>query len=107
MTIKSTSGVLISNIILKVDSGASVSLSHAEYLTDAKHCKLHGLPPVCLNDIGGKTEIMDLVGILNIIANVDQPDSQMVPIKCHAFDTKIGDHAFVPSQQIGPLTITT
>ena len=87
ITVKTTSGAYINNIILKVDSGASVSLSHSEYLTDIKNCKLHNLSPVRLNGIGGKTEIMDQVGILNIIPET----GNLVKIKCYSFDTPIGD----------------
>jgi hypothetical protein len=65
----------INDIILKVDSGASVSLSlsRLDYLTDIKNCKLHGFPPVRPNGIGGNTKIMDLVGILNIISTGAKP----------------------------------
>ena len=87
ISIKTTTGALINDIIVKVDSGASVSLAHPEYLTDIKHCKLHGLSPVRLNGIGGKTEIMTQVGILNIITRNNKP----VQIKCYAFNAAIGD----------------
>ena len=42
----------LDNIILKVNTGASVSLAHLDYLTDIRDCRLQGLPPVQLNGIG-------------------------------------------------------
>jgi transposase InsO family protein len=87
MTIRTASGQIIKDILLKVDSGASVSLAHSDYLTDMKHCKQHGMPPVRLNGIGGKTEIICQVGFLNIITS----ESKTVSVACYAFDTRIGD----------------
>ena len=56
----------LDNVILKVDTGASVSLAHSDYLTDIRNCRLQGLPPVRLNGIGGNTGVISKVGILNI-----------------------------------------
>jgi hypothetical protein len=76
-----------SGIIMKVDSGASVSLAHPDFLTDIKDCKIQGLPPVRLNGIGGNTGIMTKVGILNII----KISGEVLKVKCYAFDTAIGN----------------
>ena len=76
----------IEGIIIKVDSGASVSLAHPQYLTGITNCKTYDMAPVRLNGIGGKTDIMDEVGILNIIRS----NSTTLKIKCYAFAPTIG-----------------
>ena len=54
------------SIIIKIDTGASVSLAHSDYLTEIGDSRLQQLPHVRLNDIGGKTEIMSKVGLLKV-----------------------------------------
>lgn len=73
--------------ILKVDSGASVSLAHPDLLTDVGNCTKANLPPVILSGIGGKTETMTKVGTLTIIKTT----GQKIKIKCYAFDQVICD----------------
>ena len=74
------------SIILKVDSGASVSLAHSDYLTDIGNCINRGMPPVRLSGIGGRTAIMTKVGTLTIKAST----GEVVKIKCYVFDTPVG-----------------
>ena len=78
----------VNNIILKVGTGASVSLAHSDYLT-IRDCRLQGLPPVRLNGIGGNTGIICKVGILNIAPSGGMiiPGQAPVQIKCYAFDS--------------------
>ena len=83
----STQGPATETILLKVDSGASVSLAHSDYLSNIGCCKLQGLPPVRLSGIGGKTEIMDQVGMLTIL----NADRTKVEGLAYSFDTEIGD----------------
>jgi hypothetical protein len=78
---------------LKVDTGASVSLAHPDYLTDIKDCRFLGMHPVRLNGIGGNTGTMYKVGILNIIpqAGASPQENLATKIKCYSFDSPIGD----------------
>ena len=77
----------LNNVLVKIDTGASVSLAHPDYLTGIKDCRLQGLAPVRLNGIGGRTNIISKVGMLNIIRS----DGEITKIKCYAFDVQIGD----------------
>ena len=59
--------IATTNIIMKVDSGSSVTLSHPSYLVRIKTCKECCLLPVMLDGIGGSSDtIHNKVGILSI-----------------------------------------
>jgi hypothetical protein len=75
------------DIILKVDSGASVSLAHPEFLTNVGNCITQGMAPVRLSGIGGKTEAIDKVGTLTIIKST----GERIKLKCYAFNDEVGD----------------
>ena len=74
------------SLIIKIDTGASVSLSHPDYLTDIGDSRLQQLPHMRLNGIEGKTEIMSKVGLLKVA----KPSGDIISIKCYAFDIAIG-----------------
>ena len=84
--------------ILKVDSGASVSLSHSDYLTDIGNCITKGMPPVRLSGIGGRTELKNQVGTLTIIATTGLiVQNPMLRLRHASWQ----HHAPVPHQHLG------
>ena len=80
-------GTNTQSILLKVDSGASVSLAHPDHLSHIQDCAVHNLQPVRFSGIGGKTEVLRKVGLLTIHKNA----TESIAIKCYAFDVSIGE----------------
>ena len=75
------------DVIVKVDSGASVSLAHPDFLTEISNCTTQGMAPVRLSGIGGKTEVMSKVGTLTMIKST----GERIKLKCYAFNKGVGD----------------
>ncbi len=52
----------------KLDTCASVSLSHSSLLQDVKDCRKHGLKEVVLSGIGGQSKPLREAGVLHVEA---------------------------------------
>jgi hypothetical protein len=57
-------GVIVQNIHTKLDTCGSVSIAHSSYLTQVKGFREHGLPPIRLTGIGGRSGTLNMVGIV-------------------------------------------
>ena len=64
-----TNGDILESIHTKLDTCGSVSIAHSSFLTQVKRAREHGLPPIRLTGIGGKSGILDMVGILQLAAS--------------------------------------
>jgi hypothetical protein len=78
----------LSKVTMKIDTGASVSLAHSQFLSEIKDSRSYNLPPVRLNGIGGRTEVLTKCGFLKV--RKSEKSSEMIDIKCYAFDIAIG-----------------
>ena len=65
-SIITTGGETLQNIHTKLDTCGSVSIAHSSYFTQVKRAKEHGLPQIRLTGIGGKSDILNMVGIVQL-----------------------------------------
>ncbi len=81
----------LQNIHTKLDTCGSVSIAHSLYLTQVKSAAEHGLPQIRLTGIGGKSGILNRVGIVQLRT----PEGRVKQIQCYVFDSPLG-----PTQKI-------
>ena len=81
-----TNGDILESIHTKLDTCGSVSIAHSSFLTQVKRAREHGLPPIRLTGIGGKSGILDMVGILQLAA----PEGNIKSIQCYVYDSPLG-----------------
>jgi len=79
-------GVTVQNIHTKLDTCASVSIAHSSYLTQVKGAREHGLPPIRLTGIGGRSGTLNMVGIVQLAA----PNEKVKRILCYVYDSPLG-----------------
>ena len=84
-------GETLQNIHTKLDTCGSVSIAHSSYLTQVKRATEHGLPQIRLTGIGGKSDILNTVGIVQLRT----PEGRIKRIQCYVFDSPLG-----PTQKI-------
>jgi hypothetical protein len=72
--------------IAKLDSCGSVSIAHTNLLNDIQPAHKNKLPKIKLRGIGGRTNLLDKVGILKI----KQPDNKHCKLMCYVFDEEVG-----------------
>jgi hypothetical protein len=70
----------------KVDSCGSVSIAHENLMTEIKPAGKYNLPPIRLRGIGGKTNLLNKIGILSI----KQPQENHCNLLCYVFNEVIG-----------------
>lgn len=70
----------------KLDSCGSVSIAHTNLLNDIQPAHKYKLPKIRLRGIGGRTNLLDKVGIVKI----KQPDKKHCKIMCYVFDEEVG-----------------
>jgi hypothetical protein len=79
-------GATIRGIHTKLDTCGSVSICHNSYLTQVKKAQQHGLPPIRLTGIGGKSDVLNRVGIVQLTA----PGGRVKRILCYVYDAPLG-----------------
>ena len=79
-------GMTVQNIHTKLDTCGSVSIAHSSYLTQVKGAREHGLPPIRLTGIGGRSGTLNMVGIVQLAA----PDDKVKRILCYVYDSPLG-----------------
>ena len=79
-------GVAIQNIRTKLDTCGSVSIAHSSFLTQVKGAREHGLPPIRLTGIGGRTGTLNMVGIVQLVG----PGEKVKRIQCYVYDSPLG-----------------
>jgi hypothetical protein len=79
-------GVTVQNIHTKLDTCGSVSIAHSSYLTQVKGAREHGLPPIRLTRIGGRSGTLNMVGIVQLAA----PGGKVKGILCYVHDSPLG-----------------
>ncbi len=96
-----TNGDILESIHTKLDTCGSVSIAHSSFLTQVRKAREHGLPPIRLTGIGGKSGILDMVGILQLAA----PEGNVKSIQCYVYDSPLGPTSkmieFLPLPVIG------
>jgi hypothetical protein len=70
----------------KLDSCGSVSIAHSNLMNEIKQAGKYNLPPIRLRGIGGKTNLLNKVGILRI----KQTQNNHCDLLCYVFDEAIG-----------------
>ncbi len=70
----------------KLDSCGSVSIAHTNLLNDIQPAHKYKLPKIRLRGIGGRTNLLDKVGIIKI----KQPDNKHCKLMCYIFDEEVG-----------------
>jgi hypothetical protein len=90
-SIITTGGETLQNIHTKLDTCGSVSIVHSSYLTQVKRAMKHGLPQIRLTGIGGKSDILNMIGIVQLRT----PEGRAKRIQCYVFDSPLG-----PTQKI-------
>ena len=70
----------------KLDSCGSVSIAHSNLMNDIKPAGKYNLPSIRLRGIGGKTNLLNKVGILRI----KQPQNRHCDLLCYVFNDVIG-----------------
>jgi len=85
-SIITTGGETLQNIHTKLDTCGSVSIAHSSYLTQVKRASEHGLPRIRLTGIGGKSDILNMVGIVQL----KTPEGRVKRIQCYVFDSPLG-----------------
>ncbi len=70
----------------KLDSCGSVSIAHTNLLNDIQPAHKYKLPKIRLRGIGGRTSLLDKVGIIKI----KQPDNKHCKLMCYVFDEEVG-----------------
>ena len=85
-SIITTGGETQQNIHTKLDTCGSISIAHSSYLTQVKRAAEHGLPRIRLTGIGGKSDILNMVGIVQL----KTPEGRVKRIQCYVFDSPLG-----------------
>jgi hypothetical protein len=85
-SIVTTGGKTVQNVHTKLDTCGSVSIAHSSYLTQVKRAAEHGLPQIRLAGIGGKSDILSRVGIVQLRT----PEGRVKRIQCYVFDSPLG-----------------
>ena len=70
----------------KLDSCGSVSIAHENLMIEIKPAGKYKLPPIRLRGIGGKTNLLNKIGILRI----KQPQDNHCDLLCYVFNEVIG-----------------
>ena len=70
----------------KLDSCGSVSIAHENLMSEIKPAGKYNLPPIRLRGIGGKTNLLNKIGILKI----KQPQENHCNLLCYVFNEVIG-----------------
>ena len=70
----------------KLDSCGSVSIAHENLMNEIKPAEKYQLPPIRLRGIGGRTNLLNKVGILRI----KQPQDKHCDLLCYVFNEAIG-----------------
>ena len=70
----------------KLDSCGSVSIAHSNLLNSIKPSRSYKLPSIRLRGIGGKTNMLQKVGVLKI----KRPGNESCELLCYVFDEAIG-----------------
>ena len=70
----------------KLDSCGSVSIAHSNLLNSIKPSRKYKLPNIRLRGIGGKTNMLQKVGVLKI----KRPGNESCELLCYVFDEAIG-----------------
>ncbi len=70
----------------KLDSCGSVSIAHENLMNEIKPEGKYQLPPIRLREIGGRTNLLNKVGILRI----KQPQDKHCDLLCYVFNEVIG-----------------
>ena len=70
----------------KLDSCGSVSIAHSNLLNSIKSSRSYNLPNIRLRGIGGKTNMLQKVGVLKI----KRPGNESCELLCYVFDEAIG-----------------
>ncbi len=70
----------------KLDSCGSVSIAHENLMSEIKPAKEYKLPSIRLRGIGGKTNLLNKVGILRM----KQPEDKYCDLLCYVFNEVIG-----------------
>ena len=74
-------------VITKLDSCGSVSIAHSDYLVRVQPAKSYGLRNIRLLGIGGKTNYLTKVGVLQVKTG----DAGVCYMLCYTFDAPLGD----------------
>ena len=69
----------------KLDSCGSVSIAHENLMIEIKPARKYNLPPIRLRGIGGKTNLLNKIGILRI----KQPQDNHCDLLCYVFNEVI------------------
>ena len=70
----------------KLDSCGSVSIAHSNLLNSIRSSRSYNLPNIRLRGIGGKTNMLQKVGVLKI----KRPGNESCELLCYVFDEAIG-----------------
>jgi hypothetical protein len=79
-------GSILKTAKAKLDSCGSVSIAHVNLLNHIKPSRSYKLPNFRLRGIGGKTNMLKKVGILNI----KRTDDEACEILCYVFNEAVG-----------------
>jgi hypothetical protein len=63
----------------KLDSCGSVSIAHENLMTKIKPARQYKLPPIRLRGIGGRTNLLNKIGVLRI----KQPNNEHCELLCY------------------------
>ena len=74
-------------VITKLDSCGSVSIAHSDYLVRVQPAKAYGLRNIRLLGIGGKTNYLTKVGVLQVKTG----DTGVCYMLCYSFNAPLGD----------------
>ena len=85
-TIVKEDGATMQGIHTKLDTCGSVSICHSSYLTQVEKAQKHGLPPIRLTGIGGRSDVLNRVGIVQLAA----PGGKVKRILCYVYDAPLG-----------------
>ncbi len=69
----------------KLDSCGSVSITHENLMTEIKPAGKYNLPPIRLRGIGGKTNLLNKIGILRI----KQPQENHCNLLCYCGNSSL------------------
>jgi hypothetical protein len=78
----------------KLDSCESVSIAHENLMIQIKPAGKYNLPPIRLRGIGGRTNLLNKIGILRI----RQPQDNHCDLLCYVFNEAIGQTEEIPSK---------
>ena len=70
----------------KIDTCGSVSLAHRKFMTHVKSCAEYNMPSVRLHGVGGSTNILKRMGILNAVLK----NGSVKKILAYEFNTPVG-----------------